>query len=106
MIKIALLDSKLNVIGWKADTFWSLVDDDEFAKIHKLDDYGNIPYCLIENLRVILDSSDTSSVVDRVCFGYKKYLLSKDLMFVGWKEKDSLINLAYRIEDNQLQKMN
>lgn len=59
--RIGLYDENKVLIGYKADTFWSLTKKPEHAKTHWLEN-GGIPEHLISNLHSILSKTVTPAV--------------------------------------------
>lgn len=59
--RIGLYDERLNLIGYKCDTFWSITKKPEYAKTQYLEN-GEIPPRLIGNLHRILTKSVTNAL--------------------------------------------
>lgn len=93
-INIALLDADLTVIGWKADTFWSLDKEKQYAKSHTLDETGRIHDHMINNLQYVLNPK--SETICAVTGG-----LIDSAAYVGWAYEisDMPMNITHQIKN-------
>lgn len=53
-VNIGIYQADGTLLGYKADTFWTLTHNKEEAKSHKLDENGEIPENIIDNLNKIV----------------------------------------------------
>src|SRR5258706_459871 len=89
-ILIGVYDEKLNLVGYKADSFWSLTKKRDCAKIHILKD-GAIPPHLISNLRSMLKNKSRS-------FLGQIQLATKDMHYADFETR----LIAYEMDDEKV----
>lgn len=86
-------------IGYKADTFWSLTENQSEAKAHSLDENGNIPAHIIDNLAHLLRGDGTSLFVTIREIGTQTLDIMRGT-YVGYRVGDGEVRFTHTIDDN------
>lgn len=95
---IGLYDESLNIIGYKADSFWSLTKNLEHAKLHWVPD-GIIPAHLIKNLGSILSSTANAHPITAILANVNRERFYGDFetMLVGYSFPGEATVFTHRV---------
>jgi hypothetical protein len=92
MVKIGIYDENKTLVGYKADTFWSVTKLKEHAKPHNLvPGWNTIPDNLIVNLQHILSQNEeeTQTLIHILAEEPRNFLKIVKNFFVGYESDDS-----------------
>ena len=100
-VEYAIADKNKNILGYKADSFWTLVKNREHAKPHTLDEGWNIPLHILDNLQYVLGKTSSKNIITVLCNWSKdELLLLGEPVYVGWSAAGTdLWNWTHRIEN-------
>jgi len=111
MVNIGIYDQNKNLIGYKADTFWTLTKIKDHAKSHSLF-LGEIPANIIDNLQIILKGKDTAidtaiddkrSVLDALINVAYQNIGDSNNLLVGYEQEDySEVTITHKITNGIL----
>jgi len=103
-IIIGIYQADGTLFGYKADTFWTIVHNKEEAKPHKLDENGEIPAHIVDNLSLIV-TGDMGPLAFFAA-GTVQKLRGKQGLRVGYELEDSPEPVfTHTIESEGLQKL-
>jgi hypothetical protein len=103
-IIIGIYQADDTLLGYKADTFWTLTHHKEQAKSHKLDENGEIPAHIVDNLSRIVTGD--MGPLTFFAAGTVQKLRGKAGLRVGYESDNSAEPVfTHAIESEGLQKL-
>ena len=102
--RIGIYDESKNLIGYKADSFWSL--SKKRPKTHWLED-GKIPTHLLKNLKRILNITEVEAGMSIVhAASYLSQSRLPKVMFLGYSEEDSdVVTFTHRVFHDRIEEL-
>lgn len=95
--RIGLYDENKNLIGYKADTFWTITKKPERAKTHWLEN-DSIPEHLIRNLHRILTDPKSIPIVGGIAeYQRQKFFGHFETMLIGYSTEDAAPIFTHRV---------
>lgn len=102
-ILIGVYEENGQLIGYKADSFWSLTKSQERAKPHSLED-GKIPANMISNLRSMLQPEGRSLIAVIQAATKERYFGRFETRLVGFEREGRRV-FTHRVFDGDVQEL-